>query len=108
MHVITVIQHNYVIVEAVVVVVTVVAAVERVVHQVDITIINHGMDPMVVPVVICGPVIIKVVVVPVVVMNVTNNQLVPATVIVVNRIRVGGTIQHETKIKISNIPPCDA
>jgi hypothetical protein len=48
---------------------------------------------MVAPVVICGLVIIKLVVV----MIVTNNKLVPVMEIV-NRITVGGTVHHETKI----------
>jgi hypothetical protein len=92
-HAITVIQHNYVITEEEVVVMVV----ERVVQQVDIIIINNnGMDPiMVVPVVIRGLVIIKLVVV----MIVSNNKLVPVMVIV-NRIKVGGTVHHETKTKI--------
>jgi hypothetical protein len=97
-HVITVVQHKYVIVEVVVVVV----AVEAVVQQVDIIVINsNGMDLMVVvPVVICGLEIIKpLVVVVAVVMIVSNSNLVAVTV-TVNRITVGGTIRHETKIKI--------
>jgi len=91
-HAITVIQHKHVIIEAVVAVLVVV--VEQVVQQVDIIIIsNNGMHLMVAPVVICGLVIIKLVVV----MIVTNNKLVPVMEIV-NRIIVGGTVHHETKI----------
>ncbi len=100
MHAITVIQANHVIIEAVLV-----AAIERVVQQVDIIIINNnGMHLTVVLVVLYGLVIIKLVVV-VVVMIVTNHKLVPV-VEIVNRIRVGGTVHHETKtkIKLSNIP----
>jgi hypothetical protein len=98
-HAITVIQPNHVIIEAVLV-----AAIERVVQQVDIIIINN--NGMHLTVVLYGLVIIKLlVVVVVVVMIVTNHKLVPVMQIV-NRIRVGGTVHHETKtkIKLSNIP----
>ncbi len=101
MHVITVIQLKHAIIEAVAVAVVI----AQVVQQVDIIIINHnGRHLMVVPVVICGLVIIKLVVV---VMSGPNNRLV-AVMVIVNRIKVGGTVQHETKNKISNIPTCDA
>jgi hypothetical protein len=106
-HAIIVIQHKYVVIEVEGVAVVVLAAVvEQVVQQVDIIIINNnGMDPMAVPVVI-GLAIIKLVVA----MIVFNNKLLAVMGIIVSRIRVGGTVHHETKtkIKLNNIPPCDA
>jgi hypothetical protein len=88
--VITVIQDKYVTIEVVVVVV-----IERVVQRVDIIIIsNNGMHLMVVPVETCGLVIIKLVVA----MIVSHNKLV-AVMVIVNRIKVGGTVHHETKTK---------
>lgn len=96
MHVIIVIQHNYVAIETVAAVMVVV---EQVVQQVDTTIINNnnnGMDLIMAPVVIRGVVIIQ----PAVVMIVSNNKLEPVMAITVNKIRVGGIIRHEMNMKI--------
>jgi hypothetical protein len=72
-HVIIVIQHNYAIIEVVVI--------EQVVRRVDTIVINNnGMDLMAVPVVICGVAIISQVVL--VVMIVFNSQLLVVMVIV--------------------------
>ncbi len=80
MHVIIVLRLKYVIVEAVVVI-------ERVVQQVDI---------MVVPVELCGVVIINQAVL--VVMIVFNNQLL-VVITIVKPTKVGGTVRHEKKTK---------
>jgi hypothetical protein len=79
-HVIIVLRLKYVIVEAVVVI-------ERVVQQVDI---------MVVPVELCGVVIINQAVL--VVMIVFNNQLL-VVITIVKPTKVGGTVRHEKKTK---------
>ncbi len=89
-HVIIVIQHNYAIIEEVVVVI------ERVVQQVDIvTISNNGMDLMVVPVETCGVVVIINQVV-LVAMIVFNNKLL-VVMVIVNQTTIGGTVHHENK-----------
>lgn len=98
-HAIIVIRLKYEIIEAVV-------ATAQVVQQAATTAINsnnHGMDRMVVPVGMCGLVIIK----PAVVMIVMHSSQARAMEIV-NKIIVGGIVHHKISIEmkeISNILP---